>query len=144
MTRLKIPRRKRFSKKALRESRFVWTTKEGKKIPIEKMPDSHLLNSILFMERQAEDLKTAVLYDSAILMSHVHGEHAKDALDIALDEMMQDPAHIFVMASTPYRQLVREAAKRRIMILLPNEPNHTGWARKWACLKSSLKEAGQL
>ena len=38
------------------ETENVWTTKEDKKIPISKMTDSHLLNSIKYLYKNSRSL----------------------------------------------------------------------------------------
>lgn len=49
-------------------NRGIWTTKDGRDIPIEEMTDAHLLNTIRFVRRRAEEgVKVVTWWDEDCL-----------------------------------------------------------------------------
>lgn len=45
---------------------IVWTTKEGKKIPINKMSDTHLINAIKMLEKEVDIMEHLGDFDAII------------------------------------------------------------------------------
>ena len=84
-----------------------WTMKDGTKIRICDMEDSHLLNCIHLLER---------CYQKEILagytcLSSVNGEMAYDSIDIELSVMEDnDPSYIYPI----YEDLQDEAIRRKL------------------------------
>ena len=51
----------------LREkNEIVWTTKEGKRIPINKMTDTHLINTIKMLEKEVDVMEHLGDFDAII------------------------------------------------------------------------------
>ena len=51
----------------LREkNEIVWTTKEGKRIPINKMTDTHLINTIKMLEKEVDIMEHLGDFDAII------------------------------------------------------------------------------
>lgn len=94
----------------------IWTTKTGDKIPVSKMDDSHLVNTIRFVRRnyQAIMLHQAILCDSAYPDGEPDGaamaaeSEARYAFSEA--EELND-----IQVRVPiYKHLVKEANKRKL------------------------------
>ena len=93
----------------------VWTTKEGVEIPIKNMKDSHLINTILMLERQGDKMKEEYILNAIIAESFFQGEMAVDSCvqeqrrleAMTLDEFLEE-------VSVHYPYLVKEAARRKI------------------------------
>lgn len=81
-------------------SKVVWTTKEGKRIPISKMSDSHLLNTIKFLERKSD------AFD--IIPPMFQGEMAQYYADQEYDDAMEHRMEILGMV-----ELMKVEANKR-------------------------------
>ena len=85
----------------------IWKTRGGKKIPISEMTDSHLLNTIRFLQRAHQEAISAG-YD---VLGMLHGEMAVESVEQELHRLQEDgPASIAPL----YEDLVREALRRRL------------------------------
>ncbi len=86
----------------------VWKTKSGEKIPINKMDDRHLLNSIRFLERRASHLKLR-LYSS---YPEMNGEMAQYCAEQEFEAFQNaDVGDIFPI----YDRLYDLAIKRNLL-----------------------------
>jgi hypothetical protein len=56
----------------------VWTTKDGQKIPVRKLTDSHLHNLIKFMEKQHHGLENDAWATAGVLSGERAVEHAEN------------------------------------------------------------------
>ena len=97
----------------MRKQTKKWTTKEGKKIRICDMSDSHLLNSIKMIERQSRLRLEGELsfYMSCPLPN---GEMAQDGFDQEFDALLDATPDDFLPCI--YYNLVDDARRRGIYI----------------------------
>jgi hypothetical protein len=90
--------------------RMVWETRDRKKIRVCSMPDSHLLNAILYVERNALLLQAQEL--------------AENCGPLDFDDMpafTAQTAEEFLLSYVPYRRLYNEARRRKLVLV----PIHT-------------------
>jgi hypothetical protein len=110
-------------------SNRVWTTKDGRRIRIRDMEDSHLFNTIQMLRRNAPKRKRRLAAELAQeenagwqVLCMLQGEHAIDACEQDLDDISRQ--RFWVNKATPmeileadvtYQSLVKEATKRGIL-----------------------------
>lgn len=94
---------------------FVWTTRDGREIPVNKMEDQHLVNSIKMLERNAKRDRENAISGAYSICSFLQGEmatmDAENAINyLELDESEEDFLH------PAYEHLVKEANRRKLDI----------------------------
>lgn len=70
-------------------SKEIWTTKDGKKIPIDKLTDKHLGNLIKFMDKWHDN----IMFNLMSMSSIVNGEIALYDLEQTIDTMLNGECH---------------------------------------------------
>lgn len=106
---------------------LIWTTKDGRKIAIPNMSDSHLLNTIAFLRRRVDNYKRQVAMNALHNLSvtiNMFEDVAEDWIDEAYDRFKKNAKELFDMPDEPfllkylehYQQLYQEAYKRKILI----------------------------
>jgi hypothetical protein len=93
----------------------VWRTKDGREIPIYRMEDAHLLNTIAYLRKRIP-LRKAVA-ELKLLHGHdfVSGDGAHDALSYELITLERMSNEAFLASVTPqYPTLLAEARKRKL------------------------------
>ena len=65
----------------------AWTTKDGRKIPINKMSESHLLNTIKYIELFADINHINRVSDGYSFIGSLQGEMAIDAAENAVNSL---------------------------------------------------------
>lgn len=92
----------------------MWTTKEGEKIPVQKMDDQHLINSIKMMERNFHKRKSVMLEGAYEMEGMLRGELALEAIGREIEELedADEPGDFWPI----YYDLVEEANKRGLEI----------------------------
>ncbi len=89
----------------------IWVTKEGTKIPVAQMSDSHLINIFFMLEKKAESLSTTIW-----AYPEPQGEMAQDAYYnecLIEDEMGGPSSKEEVLAKFPIYPFIVEELKRR-------------------------------
>ena len=115
------PKKKRPRKERLPgPCRLLWETREGKKVRVCSMKDSHLLNSILYVERHADLLQAA-----RIVQVEQKAMRSYDAADREAAALRKKSPEEFLVNYPPYRKLYMEARRRRL-VLIPV----TSWCEK--------------
>lgn len=93
----------------------MWTMKNGEKIRIVNMKDSHLLNTIQMLEQYTKHMESQAIQAGEEMLAGLHGEIATQMVEDDLDRLYQeglDPADI-----TPaYDKLVAEADRRCLQL----------------------------
>lgn len=108
----------------------IWTTKEGQRIPVPMMQDSHLLNVIAFLRRNVEHYKKQVAMGDLVQATAVgmmfenapfHGDESFDEWYNSQIERAQKiwdmPTDKFLRGYHPiWKYLIQEAYKRKLLI----------------------------
>jgi len=87
-------------------NRKLWKCKDGTKIQIRDMTDSHLINSIKLMERTALEFARSVPYPM------FQGEMAQYYAEREFENLQDDP--LSTLEGTIYDDLCEEAFKRNL------------------------------
>lgn len=90
----------------------VWTTKDGTKIAIKDMADSHLRNTIRLIERQADWLKNQHAVHAIWLMPEHPSDGVWDALQGEPDRIDRTPTMEWLSDMPAYKALKAELAER--------------------------------
>lgn len=97
--------------------RPIWQTREGQKIPIRELGDSHLLNIIAMLRRRAPLAQASALLSVMDGQQMLHGEMALDALEDAERDLTEMGTEEFLRHhSEVYEDLVEEAARRGLAL----------------------------
>lgn len=87
-------------------NRKLWTTRDGTKVRIKDMTNSHLVNTINLLRRVAN--KEA----STLTFPMFSGEEAQRCAENDYDMIMEDPT--VLLLDTLYEDLVEEAFRRKL------------------------------
>lgn len=85
-----------------------WTTKDGQRIRIKDMEDSHLLNTIRFLERTWEKRKASMLSDFPCFNGEMAQYYAEQEWDRLADTDIEEACPI-------YNDMVDEAERRNLL-----------------------------
>ena len=102
-------------KGTMKKQTTFWTTKSGTKIRICDMSDSHLLNTVAMLERNA----SRYLEHSIDALGHfsmmLQGEMAQDAAEQELDRLVEEDPIDHLRNNHPlYEKLVTELERRKL------------------------------
>lgn len=89
-----------------------WVTREGRVIRIKHMTDSHLINTLRFLERKAERIRLATVMGLCHAEMMVQGEMAGYCIDAEIRAAEDAGPEEFL--PKVYQHLVREAEKRKL------------------------------
>ena len=94
----------------------TWTTKDGTVLKIKDMTDSHILNTIKMLERNAPIVQAALLGKVYDFQSTLQGKMAIDQMDREITGLEQSDSEEFLEEHNPsYNSLLEEASKRGIL-----------------------------
>lgn len=94
----------------------VWTTKDGRRIPLHEMTDDHVLNAMRFLARAHRRYVDSIVFfgipEAIGEMARVAAEQeVTDAMDSAVDDLYPI-----------YADLVLEATRRGLVKDVPDDP----------------------
>lgn len=84
----------------------IWTTQDGRAIPLAELKDSHLTNVIRHLNDNVDGWK--MLYEEANLLTGIDS----DSGDEWYDQLLQEPPLRWLHGTTLYRALLREQKRR--------------------------------
>lgn len=96
------------------EESKTWTTKEGKKIKIKDMEDSHLLNTIAMLERLLKQKEAQAITDGYWMLGFLNGEMALESVENNLNHLEEEGLDI-IDEFPIYEHLQNEAIKRGLL-----------------------------
>jgi len=96
----------------------VWQSAEGP-IPISEMTTSHLLNSIRYLEKNAQAMLDTALGNVCAGAAMLQGEMATMHADNEMAALSNMDSHEYIEQSTPYTALVEEWERRTHMTYEP-------------------------
>lgn len=89
-----------------------WATRDGTKIPIAEMTNTHLRNAIHYMEKFAEDQLGHEIAGGYVAMSMLQGEMSLYNCAIAIAELEELDTYEYLMTDRMYVSLLKEAKRR--------------------------------
>lgn len=96
-----------------RKSTKLWTMKDGTKIRMCDMDDSHLINTIKMLQRYAKHKEEQYIKAGYMMLAGLQGEMAIDTVERDLDGLQEnglDPSEVCPI----YADLTMEATRRGI------------------------------
>jgi len=90
----------------------TWTTRDGQVIPIRDMTDSHLLNAIRFVRRNAGELRMREAYALDYAAETMGGDMAQDSLHAAAAQTYDQHDEDWLEEHEDYQALRREVSRR--------------------------------
>lgn len=90
-------------------NRKMWTTKDGTKIRIKDMTDSHLLTTIKMLERK----HSTVILEAYCFAGSLNGEMAQYAMEGEIDRLEEGDASEWCPV---YDDLLDEAMRRKLSV----------------------------
>jgi hypothetical protein len=95
----------------------TWTTKDGRKIKIRDMTDSHLLNTIAILERVAKSHKVQEMLAAYSCLSMLQGEYATYAAEQDINRIANEDVSDFLLRTNDsYEHLLEESGRRGLNI----------------------------
>lgn len=95
------------------ENTTTWKTREGAVMRISDMSDSHLLNTIKYLERNADAMRVNLAYEM-FSYSCSAPDGAAMCAESGSDELLEMSNEEFLNDNPKYKGLVREAKKRKL------------------------------
>ena len=93
-----------------------WKTRDGREIEISKMSDGHLLNTIKFLERNAEKYRMAMAYQTDVYSTMTNGEMASLCLEQDAFQMYEMSGDDWLETYCPeYNEMIDEQLKRGLL-----------------------------
>lgn len=90
-------------------------TKDGERILVKKMSDTHLLNTIRMLHRNAEKFLAAETSAAWSVLGTLNGEMAQFYCEQDIDRLEETTSEDFLYESViTYPELVREADRRKL------------------------------
>lgn len=96
----------------MKKKPFMWTTRDGTKIPVTEMTDSHLANAIAMCERNSENYRQSALNSGLQMLSMLQGEQAIYSVECEMDRLGSDEWDLYD-ESESYRALIDERERRQ-------------------------------
>ena|ERR1700744_3453996 len=93
---------------------ITWRTQKGEVIPISRMADSHLINTIRYLRKTAALQIGKAVNQSWAFLGTLNGEMAQDAMDQEIARLEQMEPLDYVESMPIYQSLVREAKRRKL------------------------------
>lgn len=94
----------------------TWTTREGERIEIRKMTDSHLLNTIRYLRRNAEAIRLGEAMTAYEFAESCGGDMAYDAAFQAGDEMFNWSDEQYLENREDYQEMLKVATRRGLNV----------------------------
>lgn len=96
----------------------IWKCKDGRKVRVCDMTDSHLLNTIAMLERNASALLAQEISAAYSCLSMLQGEMATYYCERDIDRLEETSPGEFLEATQPiYTHLCNEADRRKLKLL---------------------------
>lgn len=92
---------------------FMWTMRDGTKIPVTEMTDSHLANAIALCERNAESFRQSAIHSGYQMLSMLQGEQAIYSVESELDRLEEGEFDLYE-ESESYAALIDEQERRTL------------------------------
>lgn len=97
----------------MKKKHFMWTMRDGSKIPVTEMTDSHLLNAISFCERHEEAYRNHAISEGYSMLSGIQGEQATYDIENEISRLEEGEFDLYD-ESKSYRALVDEKERREL------------------------------
>lgn len=89
-----------------------WTTKDKRSIPIKEMTDSHLANTIAYLERTAPASQEIERENAMIGYGMLQGEMAQYYAEQELDDLFEESPDEWLARQPAYKALINEQKRR--------------------------------
>lgn len=98
-------------------TKTVWVTREGERIPVRKMADSHLINTIRYLRRIGAEEKAAGESAGYSMLGMLQGEMAIDSVERDLSYLESQTVDDYLHDTRPtFELMLVEAGKRGLEV----------------------------